>query len=81
MKHHPPDNIDRIGTEIGLASRPQVARKTSYLVLCPDPCAPPGEKRSGEQSQTFGVYSPKVVKTNEIARLLIIMIEAFPSQQ
>ena len=33
---------------------------------------PPAEKRSGEQSQISWAYSPKLVKTNEIARLLII---------
>ena len=38
--------------------------------LVPSPCAPPGEKRSGEQSQIS--YSPKVVRTNEIARSVII---------
>ena len=33
---------------------------------------PPGEKRSGEQSRISWAYSPKVVRTNEIARSVII---------
>ena len=40
--------------------------------LVPSPCAPPGEKQSGEQSQIFLAYSPKVVVTNDIAKLVII---------
>ena len=32
-KHHPPDNIDRIGTDVGLASRPRVACKTSADIV------------------------------------------------
>ena len=40
------------------------------LVL--SPCAPPGEKQSGEQSQISWAYYSKVVRTNEIARSVII---------
>ena len=40
--------------------------------LMPSPYVPPGEKRSGEQSRISWAYSQKVVRTNEIARLLII---------
>ena len=32
----------------------------------------PGEKQSGEQSHISWAYSPKVVRTNEIARSVII---------
>ena len=89
LKHQPPDNIDRIGTDLGLASRPRVARKasvytqshTSFSSFVPSPSTPPNKKRSGEQSLIFGAYSPKVVRTNEVARLVIIMIKALPSQQ
>ena len=35
-------------------------------------CAPPGKKWSGEWSWISRVYSPKVVKTNEIVRSVII---------
>ena len=38
---------------------------------------PPGEKRSGEWSQIPWAYYPKVVMTNEIARLVIITLH-FP---
>ena len=38
--------------------------------LVPRPHAPPGEKQCGEQSWA---YYPKVVMTNEIVRLVIIM--------
>ena len=40
--------------------------------LVPSPRAPPGEKRSGEQSQISWAYYPKVVMTNEIVRSVII---------
>ena len=40
--------------------------------LVPSPHVPPGEKRSGEQSQISWAYYPKVVRTNEIARSVII---------
>ena len=40
--------------------------------LVSSPCAPPGEKRSGERSEIPWAYSPKRWKTNEIARSLII---------
>ena len=40
--------------------------------LVPRPRAPPGEKRSGEQSRIPWAYYPKRVMTNEIARLVII---------
>ena len=33
---------------------------------------PPDEKQSGEQSQISWAYFPKVVRTNEIARLVIL---------
>ena len=36
------------------------------------PCAPPGEKPSGEQSRISWAYYPKAVRTNEIARSVII---------
>ena len=49
---------------------PTESLDTSSLV--PTLCAPPSEKRSGEQSQIFWAYSPKQWKTNEIARSLII---------
>ena len=51
------------------------ALSTNSLVtpsLVPTPRAPPGEKRSGEQSRISWAYSPKRWKTNEIARSLII---------
>ena len=41
--------------------------------LVTSPCAPPGEKRSGERSRISWAYYPKVVRTNEIARSVIIM--------
>ena len=41
--------------------------------LMPSLRAPPGKKRSGEQSQISWAYYPKPVETNEIARLVIIM--------
>ena len=41
-------------------------------------CIPPGKKWSGEPSRIFGTYSPKVVRTNEIARSVIITWD-FPS--
>ena len=37
------------------------------------PWAPPSEKQSGEWSWISWAYSPKVVRTNEITRLVIIM--------
>ena len=40
--------------------------------LVPSPRAPPGEKRSGQQSRISWDYSPKVVRTNEIARSVVI---------
>ena len=40
--------------------------------LMPRPCAPPGEKRSGERSQIPWAYYPKRVMTNEISRSVII---------
>ena len=43
------------------------------LSLVPRPLTPPGEKRSGEQSQISWAYYPKRVMTNEIARSVIIM--------
>ena len=47
-----------------------VLRK-DWSSLVPSPRTSPGEKRSGEQSQTSWAYSPKVVRTNEIARTVI----------
>ena len=38
----------------------------------PSLCAPPGEKQSGKQKLTFWGLFQKVVRTNEIARLVII---------
>ena len=38
----------------------------------PSLCAPPGEKQFGKQKLTFLSLFPKVVGTNEIARLVII---------
>ena len=35
-------------------------------------CVPPGEKRSGERSRISWAYYPKAVRTNEIARSVII---------
>ena len=46
--------------------------KPSVISLVPTPCAPPGEKRSGEWSQISWAYSTKRWKTNEIVRSLII---------
>ena len=46
--------------------------KGEGLSLVPTLRTPPGEKRSGEQSQISWAYSPKWWKTNEIARSLII---------
>ena len=47
-----------------------------YLIfwtsVVPRPHAPPGEKRSGEQSRISWACYPKRVMTNEIARLVII---------
>jgi len=48
--------------------------------LVPTLHTPPGKKRSGEQSRFSWAYSPKVVKTNEIARSVIITL-TLPSQQ
>ena len=60
--------------------RKDVCTKCIFLIrepsptssLVPTPRAPPGEKRSGEQSRISWAYSPKWWKTNEIARSLII---------
>ena len=38
--------------------------------LMPSLCAPPGEKRSGEQSWIPWAYSPEVIKIYELAKLL-----------
>ena len=43
------------------------------LSLVPCLHAPPGEKRSGEQSPISWAYYSKVVMTNEIARSVIIL--------
>ena len=51
----------------------------NLLVSMPSLCVPPGEKRSGERSRISRAYSQKVVRTNEIVRLLIII--ALPLQQ
>jgi len=48
-----------------------VSGLSAALVSCP-PCVPPCEKWSGEQSQILGLIPPKLGKTNEIARLLLI---------
>ena len=42
------------------------------LVSCPARMRPLGRKRSGERSRIPWAYSPKVVRTNEIARSVII---------
>ena len=47
-------------------------RVLQCISLMPSLCVPPGKKRSGEQSQTLWAYFPKVVRTNEIARWIII---------
>ena len=52
----------------------RISRVTSgNISLVPRPRAPPGEKQSGEQSRFSWAYSPKVVRTNEIALSGIIM--------
>ena len=43
--------------------------KVSFVT---SPRAPSGEKRSGEGRQFIWAYYPKVVKTNEIVRSVII---------
>ena len=43
-----------------------------FYSLVPYPHAPPGEKRSSEQSQISWAYYPNMVMTNEIARSVII---------
>ena len=40
--------------------------------LVTSPQVPPGKKQSGEQSQISWAYYPRVVRTNEIARSVII---------
>ena len=58
------------GTECG---------ERGVVVLNPDPlyslvsrpCAPPSKKQSGERSRISWAYYPKVVMTNEIARLVL----------
>ena len=51
-----------------------LTRQTTIIAgsLVPSPRAPPGDKRSGEQSRISWAYSPKRWKSNEIARSLII---------
>ena len=46
------------------------ARYCSSLVTSPR--TPPREKRSGERSRISWAYYPKAVRTNEIARSVII---------
>ena len=46
--------------------------KTQDSSLVPRPHAPPGEKRSGQQSQISWACYPKLVMTNEIVRSVII---------
>ena len=43
-----------------------------HVSLVPTRCVPPSEKWSGECSRISWAYSQKLVKTNDIARLLII---------
>ena len=43
----------------------------------PSPCVPPGKKQFGECSRIPSAYSPKVVRTNEIAKLVITTLD-FP---
>ena len=40
--------------------------------LVPSPCTPPSKKQSGERSRIAWVCSQEVVRTNEIARLVIL---------
>ena len=42
------------------------------LVSCPTPHMPPGEKRSCKQTQISWAYYPKVIRTNEFGRSVII---------
>ena len=49
--------------------------------LMPSPRTPPSEKWSGECSQIPWAYSSKVVRTNEVARSVIITYVALPLQQ
>ena len=44
----------------------------------PQPVGSPGEKRSGEQSQTSWADYQKVLRTNEIVSSLIIITSHFP---
>ena len=48
-------------------------RSVLNFSLVPRPHAPPGEKRSGEQSRISWAYYPNSVMTNEIGRSVIIM--------
>ena len=53
----------------------QIVLQTSIIStpsLVTSACTPPGEKRSGKQSQISWAYYPKAVRTNEIARSVII---------
>ena len=49
-----------------------VATHPHNTSLVTSPCAPPGEKRSGERSRISWAYYSKAVRTNEIARSVII---------
>ena len=42
------------------------------LVSCPTPRMPPGEKWSSKQTQISWAYYPKMIRTNEIGRSVII---------
>ena len=55
---------------------PKLHRKCTYqwkTSLVTSPRAPPSKKRSGERSRISWAYYPKAVRTNEIARSVIIM--------
>ena len=58
----------RMSSGLGI-SFPKVKGKHS---LVPSPHTPPGKKWSSEQSVISWAYSPKVVKTNEIVRSVIV---------
>ena len=57
--------VDMLLLHIALSKHPCTSLVTS-------PRAPPGEKRSGERSRISWAYYLKAVRTNEIARSVII---------
>ena len=60
------------GAQQGCIAMYDVCNGSCMCSLVPLLHVPPSKKRSGEQSRISWAYSPKVVKTNEIARLVII---------